>query len=153
MTDWDEWTPGSSTAAQRVRSMGVEGVTETAFVTGVPIDDLSPSQQESVARNLIDALEAGQSVQWLERRVRECFGDRERSYAVANTLMAWVMTQESLNIQRANGLHHWDLLALENACSDCKAIAAKNPHVVGDSTPTPPVHPNCPCCVQPVTGY
>ena len=150
MVDWDTWEPGIVNAAKTVRSIGVAGLTQVARVIGVPIDDLSPSQQESVARDLADALEAGQAVDWLDRHVRECLDDRERSHAVANTLLAWAMTHEALVTYRANGLEQWEFETADDPCPDCKAIASNNPHSLEDLSAAPPIHSNCRCCVLPV---
>jgi hypothetical protein len=147
MVDWGAWEPGWPSAGERVRSMGVVGVAETARATGVPIDDLSPSQQESVVSNLDDDLQTGSKC--LERRLRECCGDRERSHAVAVTLTAWAMTQDSLATYRANELGQWELLVEDGACPDCLAVAADNPHSVNDPRGVPPLHACCRCTTIP----
>jgi len=150
MVDWDTWEPGWPSAAERVRSMSGAGMAETARAAGVPIDDLSPSQQESVVSDLADDLQTGS--EGLERRLRECFGDRERSYAGAVTLTAWAMTQESLATYRANEIEQWELLVEDSACPDCLAVAADNPHSVNDPRSVPPLHACCRCVADPVVN-
>jgi hypothetical protein len=150
MVDWDTWEPGWPSAATRVRSTGVAGVAYAARVIGVPIDDLSPSQQASVVSALVDDLQTGS--EGLERRLRECFGDSERSYAVAVTLTAWAMTQESLETYRANEVEQWELLVQDGACPDCLAVAADDPHSVNDPRGVPPLHACCRCAANPVVN-
>ena len=119
---------------------------------GVQVDHLPFDKQKALTDLLVESLHSGQSVNWLERRIRPLFPAGHESRSVANTFIAWAVSVTELRSYMAsNTKAEW--LAVNNSCRTCLANQSAGPVLAGQPFPsghlTPPAHLDCRCCLVP----
>ena len=84
MTEWSDWSPGWTEAADWLEGAGIDRIRVVADAVGVPIDDLPPEAQQSLVGLVADSLRKGTSVGSLARAMRLIVGDEQRALSTAN---------------------------------------------------------------------
>lgn len=143
---WASWEPGNLNAALSLTDGGFQTLLDNAAVTIQGVADTTLDQIGSI---LAEGALNGDSVDTVARSINEFLDDPGRAFTIANTELNRAVTLGSIDQFQAADIAEWDLIASPDACPECVAIEAANPHSVGDMDDLPPVHPNCRCAASP----
>lgn len=143
---WDGWEPGNLDAAVLLDDGGFAQLLDQADIT---VQGISATTLDRLGSLLAEGALNGDSVDTIARTLGDYLDDPQRAYTLANTELARAVTAASLNAYAAAEIEEWDLITSPDACPECVAIEAANPHPVTDAEGVPPVHPNCRCAASP----
>lgn len=146
--EWAAWKPGLD--ASQVTNDG--GWAQAIQDAGVTLKGITGESLNLVARAIEQGIIAGHDVDTIARQIRGAVGSPARAELISHTETARMLTRSSMQQYAAFGVQQWDLVVSAGACPTCLAVAAANPHPLGD-TNAPPIHPRCRCAASPHTDH
>lgn len=147
----------SDTAFATLDTVGIEQVINQVWCA----DGLSWSQriwnntqllQEELTSSLVECLVTGKKTSQLKQELMKRFDvSYHRAEALVRTEMAHLQTEAAKQRYQDYGVQEVEVLVEADACDDCKAMKGKI-YSLAKATKLCPRHPNCRCCIVPVTS-
>lgn len=117
------------------------------------LSESTASQVDQRLKNIVvNGVANGDSSPDIAKQIRKTFDtlSSSKAEAIARTETIRASAEGAKVAYTKAGIQQVALLPALTACPLCMDVASNNPYDVNDMSATPPLHPNCKCCLIPV---
>jgi len=144
--DWANWKPGNPIASQMVSD---GALAKTLDRIGITIDGIGETTIDRIGNIIGQGVAQGIPAKQIAKDIYASTDlSQARADMIALTETARAYNEGSIDQYANFGVTQFDWVAYDDACPECLALEALNPHDLADDVP--PLHPNCRCTTNAV---